>query len=301
MGRFTRRSDAVFSSQQGHSLKKAIRVRKVGVGALLCLLSSLAAAGDFDNAFTALGIAKQRIQPKGSTLTTDISDLWFNPAESGWGIQFVESNNVVFATMFVYDAAGKPTWYVALLTYAGNLVWTGDVLATNGSYFGGPFVTGTSRKVGTMTFTGELVHTGTLSYTIDGVSVTKAIQRQTLVNEDYSGTFAGLISLIESGCVDSSLNGTLQDAYAAVVSQSGTTVSFRASTGSGVVCNYTGTLTQHGRVGSIDGSYSCSSTGEVGMFSLFDAEVNITALTGRLATTSNVCTSGTGQIVLMRR
>ncbi|HEY3585288.1 MAG TPA: hypothetical protein VGL90_13045, partial [Casimicrobiaceae bacterium] len=43
------------------------------------------------------------------------SDLWWVPSESGWGVQFVQQGALIFATMFVYDANGKPTWYVALM------------------------------------------------------------------------------------------------------------------------------------------------------------------------------------------
>ncbi len=43
----------------------------------------------------------------------DMSDLWWNPAESGWGIQFVQQRDVIFATLYVYDASGAPVWYVA--------------------------------------------------------------------------------------------------------------------------------------------------------------------------------------------
>src|SRR6185436_903486 len=39
------------------------------------------------------------------------------PAESeaGWGINFTHQGNVIFATWFTYDAAGKPLWFAAEL------------------------------------------------------------------------------------------------------------------------------------------------------------------------------------------
>src|SRR5438552_11226006 len=72
-----------------------------------------------------------------TSFTTDQSDLWWNPAESGWGMQLVHRGSVIFATLFVYDQSNKPIWYVATLNYSGsNLVWTGDLLLTNGPWLG---------------------------------------------------------------------------------------------------------------------------------------------------------------------
>ena len=43
-----------------------------------------------------------------TSFSTDQSDLWWNAAESGWGIQFVQRGAVIFATMFVYDQTNIP-------------------------------------------------------------------------------------------------------------------------------------------------------------------------------------------------
>jgi hypothetical protein len=52
---------------------------------------------------------------QGASYSTDQSDLWWIPSESGWGIQFVQRNSTIFATMFVYDPSGAPTWYTAAM------------------------------------------------------------------------------------------------------------------------------------------------------------------------------------------
>ena len=79
--------------------------------------------------------------------------LWWNPTESGWGIQFVQQANTIFATMFVYDAANSPVWYTATLTPAGANVFRGDLHVTRGPWFGGTFSSSAVgyRVVGTMT------------------------------------------------------------------------------------------------------------------------------------------------------
>jgi hypothetical protein len=43
----------------------------------------------------------------------DYTDMWWNPDESGWGISIQQhANNQVFATFYLYDRDGKPTWLV---------------------------------------------------------------------------------------------------------------------------------------------------------------------------------------------
>src|ERR1700720_1921715 len=111
-----------------------------------------------------------------TSITTDQSDLWYIANESGWGIQLVQRGSVIFATMFVYDQSGMPTWYVATMNSAGNYVWTGDLLRTQGPWFGTvPFDPNavTFRKVGTMTWKTSSTSTGVLTYSVDGVPVSK--------------------------------------------------------------------------------------------------------------------------------
>jgi hypothetical protein len=114
------------------------------------------------------------------------SDIWWNPAESGWGLTIVQGpTNVLFAVWFVYDASGKPTWYTletGQATSAGlvTTTFTGPIYKTNGPYFGGPFdpaQVGITR-VGTGTLSFRHSDSGTFGSTIDGVTNSKAIVRQ---------------------------------------------------------------------------------------------------------------------------
>src|SRR5262249_6705530 len=70
----------------------------------------------------------------------DNSDLWWNPNESGWGIQLTQRSDVIFATLFVYDRATSPIWYSATLEpVKGSLSWTGQLMRCNGPWFGAAF------------------------------------------------------------------------------------------------------------------------------------------------------------------
>ena len=112
-----------------------------------------------------------------TSFSTDQSDLWWIPAESGWGMQLVQRGATIFATIFVYGPTEAPTWYTATLNpTAISLTWTGTLYATTGPWFGTvPFdpASVTLTPVGTMTWNESYVDLGTVSYTVNGVPVTK--------------------------------------------------------------------------------------------------------------------------------
>jgi hypothetical protein len=159
-----------------------------------------------------------------STNASEITDMWWNPAESGWGLNIILQNNVAFVTFFIYDNTRKPVWYTAQLTDQGNFVFSGSLYATTGPWFGGPFnaSTVTIRPAGTATFTLQTLNQAAFTYSVDGVTVSKTLQRQTWTNEDYSGSYAGGYSIRASGCNPSSFNGVTDAGGYLTVSQSGT-------------------------------------------------------------------------------
>jgi hypothetical protein len=62
-------------------------------------------------------------------LDLDFQDLWWSgPVENGWGMSVVQHGAQLFNVFFVYDDAGKPTWYVQ----PGG-TWGGGV---GGSFYG---------------------------------------------------------------------------------------------------------------------------------------------------------------------
>jgi hypothetical protein len=114
---------------------------------------------------------------------TNYQDLWWNPNESGWGVNVTHQDNTLFATLFDYDAAGKGLWLVMSAgVKQADGSFLGDLYQTTGSAFNAqPFLPLTSAnitKVGTMRFSFSDGNTGTLAYTVNGVSVSKAITRQ---------------------------------------------------------------------------------------------------------------------------
>jgi hypothetical protein len=111
---------------------------------------------------------------------TNYQDLWWNPAESGWGLNVTHQDATLFATLFTYDATGKTLW---LVMSAGNRQadgsYAGDLFQTAGPAFNAsPFTGVTATAVGTMRLAFSDGNNGTLTYTYNGTTVTKAITRQ---------------------------------------------------------------------------------------------------------------------------
>lgn len=126
-------------------------------------------------------ITRQLFGTPGTDPPVNYTDLWWNPQESGWGISITHRFDVMFLAWFVYDGAGKPTWYVASSCAVNASGCTGRLFRTVGPPFGASFdpkqVHGTD--VGSMSVVFTDPNNGTLSYTVDGVSAMKPITRQT--------------------------------------------------------------------------------------------------------------------------
>jgi len=106
--------------------------------------------------------------------------LWWNPSESGWGINFSHQGDIIFATWFTYDAQGKPWWLIALLSRSADGVYSGPVSTVAGPLFNSvPFGPApVETEVGTMTATFAGAKQATIAYSVNGTAQTKAIQPQ---------------------------------------------------------------------------------------------------------------------------
>jgi len=117
----------------------------------------------------------------GASPARNYTALWWNPSESGWGLSITQHNSTLFAAWYVYDANGQPTWLVmpgGVWTTGSSI--TGALYSTTGPPSTGPFDAArvANTQVGSATLTFSAADRGVLSYTVNGVSGTKAIQRQ---------------------------------------------------------------------------------------------------------------------------
>lgn len=110
--------------------------------------------------------------------------LWWNPAESGWGLNLNHQGNILFGTLFTYDANRAPLWLVMSggVMQPDGLTFIGDLYRTTGPAFNAvpftPIGAANLSKVGTMTVAFSEANVATLIYTVNGVEVRKSIQRQ---------------------------------------------------------------------------------------------------------------------------
>ena len=115
--------------------------------------------------------------------TFDLTDLWWNPQEPGWGLNLIQhspSNNV-FGVMYTYDTSRRPLWLVmAGGRWNTTLQFEGDLYRTSGPHYNQAFDQARVQavKVGTMTIDLNGRDSGTVTYFVDGLRVAKPIQRQ---------------------------------------------------------------------------------------------------------------------------
>jgi hypothetical protein len=213
-----------------------------------------------------------------TTYSVDFTDMWFNSAESGWGVNVIQQSDMIFATLFVYGADNTPRWYVtgAGLQGSGGSSFSGALYSTTGPYFAGSFnpaAVGNS-VVGSMTLSFSGPYNGTMTYTVNGVSVTKSITRQPIRSNNLTGHYLGGVTANGSACTGVP-NGPILIFDNLNVTQSGSTVAmtvtFNNSSGVSSTCTFNGTYTPQGRLGSISGNFSCNfgtTPGNAGTFTL---------------------------------
>lgn len=238
----------------------------------------------------------------------DVDDLWWVPAEPGWGIQLSQQRDVVFATLYVYDAQMRPVWYVATLDFQGleakthTVTYAGTLYATTGPSFATDTFEPTAvvkRPAGTMQLVAPTLTGATLTFTADGVTVTKPIQRQTLRYDDYNGTFAAVWRLTTAKCTNPADNKTVEQPVTIAIAQSPPAMTMTITTPA-ATCTHVGTYTQDGRLGKFAGTYSCSS-GEVGGIIFDELNVQRFGFVGQVFGTNNQGCNIDGSVAAVER
>ena len=208
----------------------------------------------------------------------------WNPNESGWGMQIVQGGDAAFATLFVYDANGLPTFYTATLSLVAATTWAGTLYRTTGPYFGAasfdPALLN-ARKVGTLTFTRTSSDEATLQYVVDGIPVSKIVRRELLRYDNYTGTYMTTVYLVTSRCSNSADNRALTGSFTIAVDHADNVMTISGSFAKGSACTYSGSYTQAGRIGAAGSTYVCSD-GDQGSMSFFEMAKRAGMFSGRL-------------------
>ncbi|MCU0754175.1 MAG: beta-lactamase family protein [Xanthomonadales bacterium] len=113
-------------------------------------------------------------------LTPDLSGLWWQPSQPGWGLSIAMQGGRPLPAWYTYDAAGRPQWLLGeALSRGADGVWRGALLR----YRGTPFaqIRGDAAAQGTRagSVTLALRDDGALDFgwTLDGVSGAQRVER----------------------------------------------------------------------------------------------------------------------------
>jgi hypothetical protein len=122
----------------------------------------------------------------------NVTGLWWNPAESGWGLNVIENGDGnIFATWFVYGEDGKATWYhVPGGRWIDRNEFQGTIYRTTGPFLRGcpesacpnsPFdpaaVVRTPVGTAVIGFSPVNPDKGGVVFRVDGLMVVKSIER----------------------------------------------------------------------------------------------------------------------------
>ena len=121
-----------------------------------------------------------------------LQDMWWSgTSQNGWGFSIVQHGDTLFGALYVYDASGKPTWFVMP---GGS--WDSTGLAYRGSLYepaGSPYYAYDAAKfaagnaIGTIAIEFQDANNAVLDYTIDGVAGTKSVTREIFANGPATG------------------------------------------------------------------------------------------------------------------
>lgn len=196
-------------------------------------------------------------------------------------MQLVRGGSAVFATLFVYDAGGRPTFFTATLERSGS-AWNGALYATAGTAFAAPVFdpSGVTRRlVGALTFSPVSAEAAALQYAVDGVAVTKAVTRQPLRVEDFSGQYAVVVQRVSTHCPDNGANRDETIAETVGITQTGAVIEM-AWTSANRICRFAGNVTQAGSLAATSTAYACSD-GEEGTMAWFELTRRNGVMAGR--------------------
>jgi hypothetical protein len=231
-----------------------------------------------------------------NALASDVSDMWWNSSESGWGMNATQQANILFVTLYVYSADGRAHWFVApdMQADLGNpsaptTVFGGALYETTGPVFSAAFNPSAvnARMVGTAQFTYTPPLQGTLVYSVDGVSVTKQLRRETWSVNDPSGTYAASLVTRSNTCSPAA-TATKNLGIATITLANGLFTLATSGATPTDNCTFSGDYSQEGHMGASTGSFTCSLSG-TGPFTLSEIEAGTHGFLARFQGTVGGC------------
>jgi len=219
----------------------------------------------------------------------DYTDLWYDAANPGWGVNVVQSGDLLFLTFFVYGESGQPIWYAAQLdrdTSGDFDGYLGALYVSAGTWFALPWQAQafTVAPVGTASFQPLTAYSASLGYTVRGQSrVAAVVSRQPLRQPSLEGRYGAVVGTTSTSCV-APRSGQSAATLTLAPGTSPGALQMDVAYADGLACTFAGTLVTHGRLfGARVASYACSD-GEHGSAVLEEIALTQHGLEGRWTT-----------------
>ena len=233
------------------------------------------------------------------TGSTDYTDLWYTASEPGHGLYMVQNGNTIFLTMFLYGGDTLPRWYYAsdiAPVNGSNTSWSGVLARNQGTSFASPWnpLQLSTFAVGTVTLNFTSAAQGTMTFTVDGITVTQQITRFGFVNETLAGVYAGGLTATSQCGTSPATTVVAMDRLTVQHAPPGNPRFIVDFTSNGVPasCTFNGTFTPQGKIGAVSGgTWSCSGgSSSSGTFSLSEVTANRNALSAHFSGQQQGCT-----------
>lgn len=191
-------------------------------------------------------------------------DWWWNPAQSGMGLNVGHQENMVAVSWYLYGSDSKGEFLVFSGPLNGNAM-TGSLYRYTGPRPGPGFSPGDvdATAVGSATITFTTDSTAVMSYNFDGLSGQLNLQRFTFSSLSLNGNFAAVLGSAITGCQDPYLNGSgFVDLALATLTTNGNQLQATLLVGDEqgqLICTLTANHQQKGSVIEGGGNWSCES------------------------------------------
>ena len=143
-----------------------------------------------------------------SYAANNYQDWWWNPTQSGMGLNIGQQNDTVFVAWFNYGDDTKASFLTMGGVLSGNTL-TGPLLRNTGPVPGPNYNPALVKQtaIGTATITFNSNNDATLTYSYDNKGGTMALQRFSFAAPNLNQTWTALNTSTTTGCANTSLNG----------------------------------------------------------------------------------------------
>jgi len=144
-----------------------------------------------------------------SHAANNYQDWWWNPAQSGMGLNVGQQNESIFVAWFNYGDDTKASFLTMGGVLNGNTL-TGPLFRNTGPVPGPNYNPALVKQiaVGTATLTFNSNTDATLTYSYDNKGGTMALQRFSFANPNLNQNWTVLNTSTTKGCTNATMNGT---------------------------------------------------------------------------------------------